>query len=513
MIIHRQMQRTFKRLPMAALAVTGLVLGLTGEVKASPGNALTDPQICDAVEDRLFMDHAVPFDRIDAKCSDGIVTLTGHSRNILAKERAARLAETIKGVRAIVNRVDVTPLESQTTAELQNDIEAALLADPVADSYELGVQVSASGEVVLTGSVDSWHEKKLAANVVKGVNGVTSVENRINVAYDTDRPEHEIKPEIEKALRWNALVDESFINVEVSGRRVMLTGTVGSLAEKRQANYESWVAGVRHVDDSKLKIHDWAENPHRRRTNYPTISEDETEDAVVDANLYDPRVNSFQVTPEVTGSIVVLRGTVDNIDAKRAAERNARNTVGVSFVRNRIKVRPTMDRADSKIEEEVHAALLRDPFVDRYEINVHSLDGTVLLTGAVDSYAEKAQAEDVAGRVKGVISVSNALTVSDGDSLVLYEPYTYDYDIYDYGWYDYDPRIVSKPDDEIERAIEDELWWSPYVDSDEIDVSVDDGTATLTGTVDSWLERRAARENCLEAGAIEVMNRLKVRYH
>jgi len=39
---------------------------------------------------------------------------------------------------------------------------------------------------------------------------------------------------------------------------------------------------------------------------------------------------------------------------------------------------------------------------------------------------------------------------------------------------------------------------------------VDDGTATLTGTVESWNEFWAAEENALEGGAVAVDNDLIV---
>jgi osmotically-inducible protein OsmY len=44
------------------------------------------------------------------------------------------------------------------------------------------------------------------------------------------------------------------------------------------------------------------------------------------------------------------------------------------------------------------------------------------------------------------------------------------------------------------------LWWSPFVDSDDVNVTVDDGVVTLTGAVDSWSEYNAAANNAYEGG-------------
>jgi osmotically-inducible protein OsmY len=49
--------------------------------------------------------------------------------------------------------------------------------------------------------------------------------------------------------------------------------------------------------------------------------------------------------------------------------------------------------------------------------------------------------------------------------------------------------------------IEDQLWWSPFVDANEVTVEVEDGVATLSGTADSWSERGAARDNAYDGGA------------
>jgi hypothetical protein len=100
---------------------------------------LTDTNICNAVENCFFFDKAVPFDPIDVSCTDGIVTLTGTTNNILAKRRATRLAQTIKGVRAVVNRMKVEPGMDRSGVEIKSDVEAALLSDSATDSYEITV--------------------------------------------------------------------------------------------------------------------------------------------------------------------------------------------------------------------------------------------------------------------------------------------------------------------------------------------------------------------------------------
>ena len=64
----------------------------------------------------------------------------------------------------------------------------------------------------------------------------------------------------------------------------------------------------------------------------------------------------------------------------------------------------------------------------------------------------------------------------------------------------------------LQSAVRNELWWSPFVDEDEVEITVQGGTVTLRGTVDTFAERRAAQENAFEAGAVIVANELVVEF-
>jgi osmotically-inducible protein OsmY len=486
------------------------LLVAAASIAAGTEQRLTDRNINDAVQDELLFDQAVPSQRIDIMTKDGIVTLSGRVDNLLAKERAAALAETVKGVRAVVNRVKVMPSPPRSDISIQTDVKSALLADPATDSYEIDVAAD-DGVVALKGEVDSFQEKRLAGKVAKGVRGVRDLSNDVSIRYSRKRGDTEIKPEIEQVLRWDSLVDDALIQVRVSGGKVTLSGTVGSAVEKSRAVGDAWVAGVREIDAKDLEVARWARDEDLRRTKYVVKSDEEIGDAVEDALLHDPRVLSFHVMAEVDGGVATLRGTVDNLKSKRAAFQDARNTVGVLRVRNRIKVRPGEALSDSEIAENVRDAVSRDPYVEKHEVSVEVYDGVAHLYGIVDSYFEKGQADDAASRAKGVIDVRNHLGVDFSDRPLTYEPYVDDYYPYIYDWYDYEPDHAFLKDVRIRNQIKNEIWWSPFVDSSDVYVAVKDGVATLTGTVDSFVEMDAAVENAYEGGASWVDNDLEVR--
>lgn len=483
---------------LAALPVTGQCAGF-----------ITDEDITDRLEIKFRFDPVVPFNTLDVSTDRGIVTLTGVVSNLLARERATRIAETVRGVRAVIDRIEVDPVIDLSAKQLSEAVKYALAYDTATEAYEINVLANDSGGITLSGTVDSWAERNLAETVAKGVNGVVSVQNDIDIQPKSERPDSEIKWEIEKRLYWDTLVGDRLVHVRIDGGKVTLSGTVGSAAEKSQAVLDAWVTGVKAVESSGLEVETWARDKGLRDKKYVVRSDHEIREAVQDALSYDPRVSGFDINVRSSNGMVTLRGVVDNIQASKAAERDARHTAGVFGVYNLIKVRTGKEPLeDDKIAERVRGALFRNPFIESQDISVRVRNQVVYLDGTVDSYFDKAEAENVAFRAAGVVDVRNHLLVSN-PAVLIYDPYVYDWSIYDYPWYS-TPAVTSKSDREIKRDIESELLWSPFVDAGDVTVSVEAGVATLTGSVDSPGEANTAVQNALEGGAVTVINKLKL---
>ncbi len=490
------------------LGTTLAVLALALTVRAQ-GPA--DEMITDAVMGELVTDPGVEAYAIDVSTDDGVVTLSGTVDNVLAKDRATRVAETVKGVRAVVNTVTVRETGRSDEA-LMTDVENALLTDPVAEEWEVDVSVD-DGTVTLAGIVDSWQEKQVAGRVAKGVRGVMEVVNDISIDYDTERPDAALEQEIEAALRWDVLVDDALIDVTVDDGVATLTGTVGSVSERTEAISDAWVTGIDDVEVGDLEVASWARDERFRENKYVMREDVEIEAAVRDALTMDPRVSLFDITVNVEDGVATLHGAVENLKSKRAAAQDARNTVGVWRVKNQIVVRPPEPVADENLEADIEAALLRDPYVSEFEVAVDVTGGVAKLSGTVDSYFEKSQAEDVASRVLGIVSVDNNIVVDSETEVMVYDPYVdVDWYVPEFGWYSYPDFNTTATDWEILEDVQDELFWSPFVDSDEISVTVDNGVVNLTGTVGTWSERQAAEANAYEGGAVAVDNDLVVLY-
>ncbi|MCB1064135.1 MAG: BON domain-containing protein [Verrucomicrobiae bacterium] len=467
----------------------------------------TDQEIADAVESKLIWDSSIFANDIDVSSDAGIVTLTGTAAILGEKNRATRIAKSRRGVRAVVNQIEVTP-KSIPDPEVKAFADAALSADPVTKAFDITTGVS-DGTLSLFGEVPGFFAKKLAGEVAASVIGVCAVNNDLRIAKQEERPDDIVATQIRKTLDDDIWVDSAGIDVTVNEGVVALTGTVGSAEEKDRAVARAWVSGVNEVNSTELVVEPSLKNEERRNRKNPSLSDEAIAEAVRDAFLYDPRVVSFQPEISVAGNVVTLRGEVSSLRAKEAAERDARNTVGVNRVLNLLKVRDPDVPTDEELEYDIKDALARDASISSYEIDVAANNGRIALTGAVDSRFERSQARLIASGISGVKEVSNRLTVEDENSRYFTYPYD-DLFMPENDRVSWSSPGQSRSDRELRKEIEDEFFWSWQVDLDDVSVRVENGVATLTGQVKSRSERAAAEDSARQAGAFAVQNRLRI---
>ena len=470
-----------------------------------------DMDIQDNIEDELLYDGLVLPYGIDVTVEEGVATLSGHVADILSKDRAAKIAMTVRGVTSVINRITVIPPEEPTEMQLKKNIEKRFHLNPATDAYEIDISVD-DGKVVLTGAVDSYQEKRLVGSVVKGVKGVIELDNRLGIAYKKSLSEKEIAAEVQERLKYDVLVDHALVRVSVKGDKVTLSGIVGSMAEKTRAVSDAFVSGVKGVDAWDLKVMKWARDEDLRKQKYEARSDKAVAEAISLAFIYDPRVSPFSIAAEVSSGVVTLRGEVDNVAAKRAAGQDAMNTAGVEGVKNRIKVKPVEQLSDQEIADNIRWGYSVDPYVDRYDILVNAYGGVVDLSGIVESYFEKARADDIAAQTSGVVAVINNVMVRNQNSRPAFSPYETDvYPLYNW-WNQPVPLRSYSPlnDKTIAHSIRTELFLNPHVNSQDIDVDVNEGIAFLKGTVASWPAKREAVKEAYEGGAVWVYDRLTI---
>ena len=179
---------------------------------------------------------------------------------------------------------------------------------------------------------------------------------------------------------------------------------------------------------------------------------------------WDTRLLTTSIGVAVTNGIVTLNGTVDSWAKREAAQVAAHRVVGVLDVANELQVRlpGTAGRTDAEIAQAVRLALQWDVFVPDERIRSTVSKGIVTLDGDVEDLTQR---DDVARAVRnlaGVTAVVNQIVV-----------------------------LPSKRAQEIRKSIEQALERRTKREVQDLRLTVQDGTVSVSGVVDSWTEKQA----------------------
>jgi osmotically-inducible protein OsmY len=137
----------------------------------------------------------------------------------------------------------------------------------------------------------------------------------------------------------------------------------------------------------------------------------ELENAVRDALLRDPYLPAYDITVVADDGIVTLTGEVDTEFARERAQEVAGRQQSVIAVVNMIDVDADwIAKPDEELEADVRAELFWNPWVPSERVAVTVVDGEVTLTGTVDSWFVRHEAEMEAYEA-GALHVNNALLI------------------------------------------------------------------------------------------------------
>jgi len=221
-------------------------------------------------------------------------------------------------------------ISTRTDEEIQANALEELKWDSRVRPNEIGVAVK-DGIVTLTGWVDSYLKKMAAEEAAHRVPGVKAVANDIEVRLPgfAERTDTDLAAAVLNALRWDAAIPTGKVDVTVSQGWVTLKGEVEYAFQKRDAERAvrrlSGVKGVSNLIVVKPQV-------------FPSDLKQQIERALVRNAETDAR----NITIEVEGSKVILRGTVRSYAEKQAAEDTAWAAPGVTEVENRIVISPML---------------------------------------------------------------------------------------------------------------------------------------------------------------------------
>lgn len=187
--------------------------------------------------------------QVGVSVHDGVVTLRGAVPTFNQKLSAERAAMRVYGVRAVANDLDVLPTHdgSRSDSAIAEAAANAIAWNSAIPSKAVQITVR-EGWITLTGTVEWRFQRDAAYDVLRRLYGVKGVTNAIAVAPKVEPAD--VQTKIENAFKRSAEVDAQHVHVEAKGGQVVLTGTVRSMTQRREAERAAWSApGVILVDD------------------------------------------------------------------------------------------------------------------------------------------------------------------------------------------------------------------------------------------------------------------------
>jgi len=140
------------------------------------------------------------------------------------------------------------------------------------------------------------------------------------------------------------------------------------------------------------------------------------------------------------------------------------------------------------LQREVQDAIKWEPLLHAAEIGVIVKNGVVTLTGTVDSYMKKVEAEVATKNIAGVKAVVENIKIVSNSA-----------------W-------AKKTDEDIANEVLTAYKWNVEVPNDKIHVKVENGKVTLDGDV-SWNYQKEAAEHAIKSlsGVMGVINNIHIK--
>src|SRR5262249_37865311 len=236
---------------------------------------------------------------------------------------------------------------------------------------------------------------------------------------------------------------------------------------------------------------------------FPSGADAATTVKVKSALSLSKRLAGYNIGVKTEGGVVTLTGEVSSDEAKSLAGDIARDTPGAKDVKNDINVnpgaRPSNESSrveDLEIKTSILESLNHSPELAGKRIEVKVENQVVLLTGTVDTPAQRSGAEQIARAATGVVGVTNNIAVTNPQAAT--EPPATN-------------KPAADPNTELAKRVEFELYKTGAFDVQTMRIQAKDGIVTLAGSVRSRAEEMlAVRVAETVDGVKKVTSELKV---
>jgi len=193
-------------------------------------NEVLQRQVQDAIKFEPLL-HAA---EIGVIVKEGIVTLTGNVDSLVKRTEALHATKKIKGIAAIIDNIQVILEKSSTVSDerIAEQLVSNFKENHIVPKEAVSIIVE-KGWVTLEGVVAWNFERDIARELVENQIGIRGITNNIKLKRELcDQVEKEL---LEKALQRHWAFDVDDIEIQVAGATVQLSGTVGSIFQKEEA--------------------------------------------------------------------------------------------------------------------------------------------------------------------------------------------------------------------------------------------------------------------------------------
>lgn len=230
--------------------------------------------------------------------------------------------------------------EELTAARQESQIWTTYALNPYLRADDISVNVK-QGKATLTGTVEEEVNRELASEIALGVNGITDVDNRIEVKANStpqagargygDRVDDlSISSTIKSKLLWSKYADSRAVNIDTQAGRVTLTGVAQSADDKALAErLARGTRGVRAVDN-QLSVS--SDKGQASSDNTNALTDTWITAKVKSTLLYSSNVTGSNIEVSTTDGVVTLSGDVDSGAERALAIELTQNVRGVKDV-------------------------------------------------------------------------------------------------------------------------------------------------------------------------------------
>ncbi|WP_324827708.1 BON domain-containing protein [Qipengyuania zhejiangensis] len=190
---------------------------------------------------------------------------------------------------------------------------------------------------------------------------------------------------------------------------------------------------------------------------------------------WDPQVDHADIGVSVVDGVVALNGWVKSYAEKIAAERAVKRVGGVNAIAEELKIRFSSDAktADHEIARRILDIFKYSALIPEEKIQVKVEKGWVSLTGDVEWNYQSSEAAKAAGKVTGVVGVSNSLAIRNRADI-----------------------------SDVRKRIEEAFKRQADLDAASVTITATGNKVTLGGKVKAWHERKLAEQAAWSAPGV-----------